>query len=67
MIEEIESIAKVAGERIWQLYESGPVGVETKEDDSPVTVADLEANQIITSRLNQLSRIPVLSEEAVAR
>ena len=41
--------------------------VENKEDDSPLTAADLAANRVITAGLTQLTPdIPVLSEESSA-
>ncbi|MEO0335888.1 MAG: 3'(2'),5'-bisphosphate nucleotidase CysQ, partial [Pseudomonadota bacterium] len=65
MQEKVERIAKLAGEKIWELYQGIPLDVQTKDDNSPVTDADLEANQIITNGLNEFSDLPVLSEEAL--
>ncbi len=42
---------------------SGGFEVDTKDDNSPVTRADLEADRIIRSRLQALSDLPVVSEE----
>ena len=44
--------AKIAGEKIMQIYHHG-FSVEKKEDDSPVTRADIEANEIILSHLKK--------------
>ena len=52
-----------AGEKIVQIYESD-FEVEKKNDNSPVTKADLESNKIIKESLLQTG-IPILSEEDV--
>lgn len=47
-------------------YESG-VAVQTKGDQSPVTIADQEAEEIILAALAKIApRIPVIAEEAVS-
>jgi 3'(2'), 5'-bisphosphate nucleotidase len=47
------------------VYASDDFGTQTKEDDSPVTLADLEVNRILTEALNRYTpNIPVVSEEA---
>jgi 3'(2'), 5'-bisphosphate nucleotidase len=65
MREQVENVAREAGQKIWQMYQGAPLEVETKSDDSPVTAADLEANRIIMAGLKQFSDLPVLSEEAL--
>jgi 3'(2'), 5'-bisphosphate nucleotidase len=50
-----------AGEKILAVYHTD-FAVETKADNSPLTVADQASHKIITQRLNQFG-IPVLSEE----
>jgi len=50
-----------AGEKIVEVYESN-FEVEKKDDNSPITKADLESNSIIKEALLQ-TRIPILSEE----
>lgn len=59
-------IAIEAGAAIMEIYErTGDVGVQLKEDDSPVTDADLVAHRIIVAGLRQLTPdVPVLSEES---
>ncbi len=42
---------------------SGEFEVDTKDDNSPVTRADFEADRIIRSRLRALSELPIVSEE----
>ena len=61
----IESIAKEAGKAIMDIYIQ-PIDVIEKNDKSPLTLADLAANQIIIEALHShYPEIPVLSEEAV--
>lgn len=50
-----------AGLAIMEVYE-GPIEVENKEDNSPLTIADQRSNDIIEEVLER-SGIPVLSEE----
>jgi len=50
-----------AGEKILKVYEK-PFRVKYKEDESPVTEADLQASQLISKELEQ-TQIPVISEE----
>jgi 3'(2'), 5'-bisphosphate nucleotidase len=58
------AIARTAGRAILEVYD-GDFAVERKQDDSPLTAADLAAHQAILSGLQVLTpRIPVLSEES---
>jgi len=66
ILPEIVRIAKQAGEKIMEVYEAG-FDIETKDDDSPVTTADLAANDLIEKELNKLSPLfPILSEESAS-
>ena len=56
----IDAITK-AGDKILEIYESD-FQVEKKDDNSPITKADLESNKIIKESLLQTG-IPILSEE----
>lgn len=51
-----------AGQAIMEIYESDDFGIETKDDDSPLTKADRAAHEVIMEHLSPLG-IPVLSEE----
>ena len=44
--------AREAGELILRYYQNPELAVEQKADDSPVTVADREAEQLIRERIN---------------
>ena len=62
-IRDIVSIAKKAGNAIMQVYKRD-FEVEYKQDNSPLTVADKNANKIIETGLSNLSvQLPILSEE----
>ncbi len=51
-----------AGDAIMEVYGTNDFGVEAKEDESPLTIADKRAHLIIVDMLDQTS-IPILSEE----
>jgi 3'(2'), 5'-bisphosphate nucleotidase len=56
--------AKEAGSVIMDIYESGDICVSTKNDNSPVTKADLAAGEIITEILSgEFSGYPILCED----
>jgi len=62
-IQDIVAIAKEAGSAIMQIYKQD-FKVEYKQDNSPLTLADKKANNIIETGLNQLpTNFPILSEE----
>jgi len=63
-LEPVIGIAKAAGEAIMQVYATD-FNVEKKEDNSPLTQADLAAHNAIVNGLKRLTPdIPVLSEES---
>ncbi|MFD2165418.1 3'(2'),5'-bisphosphate nucleotidase CysQ [Thalassotalea euphylliae] len=56
--------AKLAGKDVMNFYRQRNFTSEIKEDDSPVTSADLAANQVIMDQLKRLTPdIPIISEE----
>jgi 3'(2'), 5'-bisphosphate nucleotidase len=62
----VGEIARAAGDAILAVYHSD-FAVQTKADASPLTAADLAAQQVIMTGLGKLDPIlPVLSEEAKA-
>ena len=68
-IQDIVTIAKDAGQAIMEIYNQD-FAVEYKTDNSPLTIADQKANEIIVTSLSQLpvnsllnQSIPILSEE----
>ena len=65
LLDQVKSIAEEAGRAILQIYQQDDVGIHTKQDQSPLTQADLASHDIITKALKQLTpAIPILSEEA---
>jgi len=54
-----------AGKAILEIYGADDFGIEYKTDSSPLTIADMQANDIITEALKS-TKIPVLSEEGKA-
>lgn len=64
MINSLVPLVDMAGEAIMHIYKQADHGVEIKDDQSPLTQADLQANKILVDGLKNLwPSIPVLSEE----
>lgn len=63
-IADVVAIARNAGRKILELYGS-EVDVTSKDDDTPLTTADLAANQLIIDSLRALDpTLPILTEES---
>jgi 3'(2'), 5'-bisphosphate nucleotidase len=65
-MERINEIAIEAGKKIMDIYENADFSkiVDFKTDNSPLTLADKEANKIIEAGLGSLElQLPILSEE----
>ena len=61
----VQDIVLRAGEEILQVYNT-EFAVQTKQDESPLTQADLAAHRVIAAGLQQLTPdIPIISEESV--
>ncbi len=57
-------LAEDAGREIMRVYATD-FSVESKDDDSPLTKADLASNSVIVAGLESLStRLPIITEEA---
>ncbi|MCP5061631.1 MAG: 3'(2'),5'-bisphosphate nucleotidase CysQ [Ignavibacteriae bacterium] len=64
MINEIIKISIDAGKKIMEIYESADFGVEIKADNSPLTLADKAAHEVIVKGLQEkFPDVPILSEE----
>ena len=62
---EILNIAIEAGEEILKVYNKNII-VKSKEDNSPLTIADINSNKIIINKLKNIdTSIPILSEESL--
>lgn len=63
MLQNVIQIAQEAGNRILKYYDQ-EVSIESKQDNSPLTQADLASNSWIVSELEKLTpQIPLISEE----
>ena len=63
LIEPVASLAREAGERILEVYATD-FDVQSKDDDSPLTKADLASHRTIMAGLATLTPgVPVISEE----
>jgi 3'(2'), 5'-bisphosphate nucleotidase len=64
ILEKVNEIALKAGDEILKIY-SQPFEIYDKEDKSPLTEADLNANRVILAELKKLTPdIPYVSEES---
>ena len=65
IIIEILNIAIDAGKEILKIYDNEII-VNSKQDKSPITQADIKSNNLIISKLKKIeSQIPILSEESL--
>jgi 3'(2'), 5'-bisphosphate nucleotidase len=65
LLEPAEEIARTAGGKILEIYNSDEFAVEEKDDRSPLTAADMASHHAIVDGLKALTPdIPVLSEES---
>ncbi len=65
LLADLAAISREAGDAILAIYEHHDPKIEIKEDNSPLTEADLAAHKIIVESITQLCPdIPVLSEES---
>src|ERR1700723_1052105 len=64
LAESLMPIAESAGAAIMRIYDSG-FTVQRKDDNSPLTLADLESQQVIIEGLKRITPdVPILSEES---
>jgi 3'(2'), 5'-bisphosphate nucleotidase len=66
LLNEVLAIARRAGEAILDVYNAADdLQIQSKADDSPLTIADERSNQIIVDGLQALdASIPIVSEES---
>jgi len=66
LAEALKPIVESAGEAIMKVYD-GAFAVQRKDDNSPLTLADLESQRVIIEGLENITPdIPILSEESAA-
>ncbi len=63
LVKEVVGIAKKASDAILEIYKED-FDIEIKDDNSPVTKADLAANEIIIEELNKITDFPIVTEES---
>jgi 3'(2'), 5'-bisphosphate nucleotidase len=67
LVAEVLAIARRAGEAIMRVYAAADAKATAKADGTPLTAADLAAQEAIAGALAQLAPgIPILSEESAA-
>lgn len=67
ILDGVMAICRDAGDAILEVYDREDFDVETKQDESPLTAADLASHKTILAGLADLApEIPVLSEESDA-
>lgn len=66
LVQKCKEIAIAAGAEIMEVYENDiDPGIETKSDNSPLTIADKRANDLIVKNLQELKyNFPIVSEES---
>ena len=62
LLEVAVAAARLGGDAIMDVYESDDLGVESKDDASPLTRADKAAHEAIVAELEKTD-LPILSEE----
>lgn len=67
MLQEVLTLARLAGQKIMAVYDAGEAGEQSKADGSPLTAADLASHHAIVAGLKRMTpEWPVLSEESAA-
>lgn len=65
LINNVVAISEKAGEVILDIYHKPNINIDLKDDQSPLTEADLSSHNLIVNKLGELTpNIPILSEEA---
>ncbi len=68
LMEPLAALAREAGQKILEIYNTEDVDVQHKEDKSPLTAADMAAHNAIIAGLQSMTPdIPILSEESASR
>ncbi len=62
LLETAKTAALAAGDEILKIYNTADFGVESKSDNSPLTLADKQAHLAIVKHLES-TNLPILSEE----
>jgi 3'(2'), 5'-bisphosphate nucleotidase len=62
-IKEAIKLVEEAGRAILNVYDSNKFEIQIKNDHSPLTIADITSNKILTKGLSAHTSYPILSEE----
>jgi 3'(2'), 5'-bisphosphate nucleotidase len=65
LLPKVIKISLNAGETILEWYGKDHVPQKNKSDNSPLTMADEDANRVIINGLHEISDLPILSEESL--
>ena len=64
-VNKIIDVAKMAGDKILEIYNEESFDHQLKADNSPLTEADIASHNLITQQLKTITpKIPILSEES---
>ena len=67
LLPALETLARDAGSAIMEIYGRDDFQVQSKEDQSPLTAADLASHRVLVAGLKALTPdIPILSEESAS-
>ena len=61
---EVIELARITSEAIMAIYDRSQYTIVEKHDTSPLTEADLAANEILQIGLKSILDIPIISEES---
>ncbi len=68
LIEPLDSLSRKAAKTILEIYDCDDFDVTRKDDDSPLTAADIASHKLLCAGLERLEpRLPILSEENAER
>lgn len=63
MIKELIKLIRTSGSEILKIYNQNNFDIKIKNDDSPITKADILSHKILKEGLFKIDPVPVLSEE----
>lgn len=68
LLEPLDALSREAARAILDIYGRGDFDVTRKDDDSPLTAADIASHKLLCAGLERLEpRLPILSEENAER
>lgn len=67
LLEDLAGLLRAAGDATLEVFHRDDIAVETKDDASPVTEADLASQRVLVDGLRRLDpSIPIIAEESAA-